>query len=121
MFEVSVSGSFEASHYIEVEGASPDYRRVHGHSFVVQAAVRAPGPSAEGWVLDLGLFETALKDVLAQLDHRVLNDVPGLERPTFEHILMWIEARLHEKGFTPSRIEIERPTVRQRAVYSPGT
>lgn len=120
MFEVSVSGSFEASHFIEAEGASRDYRRVHGHSFVVLAAVRGPAPSADGWILDLGIFETALKETLGELDHRLLNDVPGLERPTFENILMWIEARLKDKGFNPSRLEIERPTVRQKAVYIPG-
>lgn len=119
MFEVSVSGSFEASHYINVEGASDAYRKVHGHSFVVVASVSGAGPGKDGWVMDLGALDTALKDVLAQLDHSVLNDIPGLEQPTFENILLWIEVQLKTRGYAPSRLEIERPTVRQRAVYTP--
>ena len=120
MFEVSVSGSFEASHYIDANGAPDAYRRVHGHSFVVTAAVAGQGPGEAGWLLDLGELDAALKDTLAQLDHAVLNDIPGLEQPTFENLLIWIEAGLKARGFAPSRIEIERPTVRQRAVYTPG-
>ena len=50
----------------------------------------------------------------------LLNDIPGLEQPTFENLLVWIETGLKTRGFSPSRIEIERPTVRQRAVYTPG-
>ena len=118
MFEVSVTGSFEASHYIDAKGAPDAYRRVHGHSFVVTVAV-AGRPQEGGWLLDLGVLEGALKDVLAQLDHKVLNDIPGLEQPTFENLLLWIEAQLKARGFAPSRLEIERPTVRQRAVYTP--
>lgn len=120
MFEVSVSGSFEASHYIDAKGAPDAYKRVHGHSFVVTASVAGPGPGEAGWLLDLGQLDAALKDVLSRLDHSVLNEIPGLEQPTFENLLVWIEQSLKSRGFTPSRIEIERPTVRQKAVYTPG-
>jgi 6-pyruvoyltetrahydropterin/6-carboxytetrahydropterin synthase len=120
MFEVSVSGSFEASHYINAEGASDSYRKVHGHSFVVTASVASAAPGKDGWVMDLGALDAALKDILGQLDHSVLNDIPGLEQPTFENILLWIEAHMTTRGYPPSRLEIERPTVRQRAVYTPA-
>ncbi|MDZ4760741.1 MAG: 6-carboxytetrahydropterin synthase [Alphaproteobacteria bacterium] len=120
MFEVSVSGSFEASHFISAGGAPDGYRRVHGHSFIVIASVASARPDQNGWVTDLGALETALRSVLAELDHAILNDIPGLEQPTFETILLWIDGRMKERGYTPSRIEIERPTLRQRAVYTPS-
>lgn len=119
MFEVSAAGSFEASHYIDATGAPDGYRRIHGHSFVVEATMAAARPNAEGWVVDLGAFGAALNDVLARLDHQLLNEIEGLERPTFENILMWIDQQLSAKGFAPSRIEIRRPTINQRAVYTP--
>jgi 6-pyruvoyltetrahydropterin/6-carboxytetrahydropterin synthase len=120
MFEISASASFEASHYIEAEAGAAHYRRVHGHSFVVTASVAKPQPDAAGWVMDLGALESLLKSILAELDHAVLNDIPGLEKPTFENILLWIEGKMKVAGITPSRLEIERPTLRQRAVYVPG-
>jgi len=120
MFELSVTGSFEAAHFIEAPNTPDTYRRMHGHSFVVTASVAGQRPDEAGWILDLGQLESALKEVLAGLDHTILNEISGLEKPTFENLLLWIEKGLKTRGFTPSRIEIERPTVRQRAVYTPG-
>lgn len=120
MFEVSVSGAFEAAHAIDATGAPDAYRKIHGHSYVVTACVAATAPGPEGWVVDLGALDEALKSVLGELDHSMLNDIPGLERPTFENILLWVDAKMRAKGYPPSRLEIERPTVRQRAVYTPA-
>lgn len=117
MFEVSVSGSFEATHYIDAPAGAPAYKRMHGHSFLVTASMKGL-PTAEGWITDLGQFEAALKDVLGGLDHAVLNEIPGLEKPTFENLLVWIAGKLKDAGYPPSRVEIERPILRQRAVYT---
>lgn len=119
MFEVSVSATFDATHYIEAAAGAPGYKRMHGHSFVVTASVAADAPGADGWVIDLGKLEALLKSVAGELDHSILNEIPGLEKPTFENILLWIDAKLRAAGVTPSRLEIERPTLKQRAVYTP--
>lgn len=119
MFEISTSASFEASHYIEAEAGAAHYRKVHGHSFVVTASVASQTPDSDGWVMDLGQLEGLLRRTLGELDHQVLNDIPGLEKPTFENILLWIEARMKAAGVAPSRLEIERPTLKQRAIYTP--
>jgi 6-pyruvoyltetrahydropterin/6-carboxytetrahydropterin synthase len=120
MFEISASASFEASHYIDTDKGAAHYRKVHGHSFVVTASVARPEPDSEGWVMDLGALEDLLRQAISELDHAVLNDIPGLEKPTFENILLWIEAKMKAAGVSPSRLEIERPTLRQRAVYTPS-
>ncbi len=120
MFEISTTASFEASHFIEAPEGSPGYKRVHGHSFVVSASVARSEPDSEGWVMDLGALQNLLRTVLSELDHAVLNDIPGLEKPTFENILLWIESKMKAQGVAPSRLEIERPTLRQRAVYTPA-
>jgi 6-pyruvoyltetrahydropterin/6-carboxytetrahydropterin synthase len=118
-FEISVTAGFEAAHAIDAEGAPDGYRRLHGHSFLVTASTCAETPQAAGWVMDLGHFEQTLKHIVGRLDHQLLNDIPGLEKPTLENLLLWVDQKLRETGITPSRIEIERPTVRQKAVYTP--
>lgn len=120
MFEISASASFEASHYIEAPDGAAHYRKVHGHSFVVTASVAREQPDSDGWVMDLGALEDLLRGTLAELDHSVLNDIPGLEKPTFENILLWVERKMKAAGVTPSRLEIERPTLKQKAVYTPA-
>ncbi|HNA30687.1 MAG TPA: 6-carboxytetrahydropterin synthase QueD [Thiobacillaceae bacterium] len=68
--------------------------RLHGHSFRVEIRVAGPLDSDLGWVVDFADIRTAWQAVHDALDHRCLNDVPGLENPTTEHLARWIWARL---------------------------
>lgn len=43
-----------------------------------------------GWVIDYGEVSRRLAPILAQLDHRVLNEVAGLSNPTSENLAVWV-------------------------------
>ncbi len=49
-----------------------------------------------GWLVDYHEIARCMEPVLKQLDHKVLNDVPGLENPTSELLAKW----LYEKVVT---------------------
>ena len=68
--------------------------RLHGHSFRVEVHVTGPVDEKLGWVLDFAEVEKAWAPVRAALDHRYLNDVPGLDNPTSEHLAIWIWGKL---------------------------
>lgn len=68
--------------------------RVHGHSFRVEVHCSGPLDAKLGWVLDFAEVEKAWAPVRAELDHRYLNDVSGLDNPTSERMAMWIWDRL---------------------------
>jgi len=68
--------------------------RLHGHSFRVTLTVAGPVDADTGWVMDFADIEAACQLVHAELDHRYLNDIEGLENPTSEVITRWIWARL---------------------------
>jgi 6-pyruvoyltetrahydropterin/6-carboxytetrahydropterin synthase len=44
--------------------------------------------------MDFGDLKAALQPLLAQLDHHLLNDIPGLENPTSEVLIQWIGQKL---------------------------
>jgi 6-pyruvoyltetrahydropterin/6-carboxytetrahydropterin synthase len=46
--------------------------------------------------MDFADIDAAWTPIRERLDHRVLNDVPGLENPTSEHIAMYIWHALRE-------------------------
>jgi 6-pyruvoyltetrahydropterin/6-carboxytetrahydropterin synthase len=47
-----------------------------------------------GWFRDFGDLKEAFKPLEDQLDHRFLNEVPGLENPTSENLARWLWFRL---------------------------
>ena len=47
-----------------------------------------------GWVRDFGDVKEAFRPLEEQLDHKLLNDVPGLDNPTSELLAHWLWERL---------------------------
>lgn len=80
----------EAAHRLPAVPASHKCSRLHGHSFRIEVHVDGePGPDS-GWVMDFSDIKTAFEPIFEQLDHRYLNEVPGLENPTSERLAIWI-------------------------------
>ena len=77
--------------------ARPTY---HGHSYVCDVTVRGPIDDMTGFVIDLGVFDDALRtEVRERFDHRNINvDVPefadGKLVPTGENLARFIFERV---------------------------
>lgn len=117
-FEITKAATFDAAHHLNVGPMDNPYRRMHGHSFCVEATVRGEMIPGEDWVADLGELETALKAVAHELDHGLLNEKPGLENPTLERLCLYFRDRLSERFPGLSRIEVSRPTIGERCSLS---
>ncbi len=92
--EVFKEFGFEAAHRLPAVPADHKCARLHGHSFRVRVTVAGPVGEGSGWVVDFADISAACAPVHEALDHRYLNDVPGLENPTSERIAEWIWDRL---------------------------
>lgn len=94
IFSLSKEFRFDAAHHLDAgPGGDPRYRRMHGHSYQVEVWVRGP-INERGWVADLGDLERRIAVVRDALDHRLLNDVPGLGIPTMENISRFVWEQL---------------------------
>jgi 6-pyruvoyltetrahydropterin/6-carboxytetrahydropterin synthase len=80
----------EAAHLLPNVPEGHKCRRLHGHSFLIGVHVSGPVGEHTGWVTDFADLATAWAPLHDQLDHRYLNDVPGLENPTSEHLARWV-------------------------------
>jgi 6-pyruvoyltetrahydropterin/6-carboxytetrahydropterin synthase len=117
MFEVTKAALFDAAHSLP-EGPNGSYRRMHGHSFQVEATVRGPLQEPVGWVVDLGALDQALKALALELDHGLLNEKPGLESPTLEHLCLYFAERLRPAFPGLSRVVVSRPTINERCALT---
>ena len=75
MFAVEVRQHIMVAHSFRGEVFGPA-QRLHGATFVVDAAFMAERLDANGVVVDIGRAQELLKSVLAPLDYRNLDEVP---------------------------------------------
>ena len=119
VFEITKQATFDAAHHFPNEPEGSIYRRIHGHSFTVEATVRAEVLDAEhGWVADLGALDQALKAAAEVLDHGMLNEQPGLELPSLENLCLWFAGRLKADWPGLCRITVARPTIHERCTLT---
>ena len=119
VFEITKAATFDAAHHFPSEPEGSPYRRIHGHSFQVEATVRGEAlDAAHGWGADLGALDQALKAAAAELDHGMLNEHPGLDLPSLENLCLWFANRLRPEWPGLSRISVSRPTIHERCVLT---
>lgn len=121
MYEQSWEFSFEAAHDLAetVPGETDHpYARLHGHSFVVTLTLAAETLAPEGWIVDYAHLRAVCARLHARLDHRLLNRIEGLERPTLENTAAWIYRAAAAELPALSKVELARPTLKERVAYS---
>jgi 6-pyruvoyltetrahydropterin/6-carboxytetrahydropterin synthase len=66
---------------------------MHGHNYRVEIVLSGP-LDARGFVRDFHEIDAVVLPLIELVDHRVLNDVEGLENPTAEVIAAWFLERI---------------------------
>lgn len=117
-FEITKAATFDAAHYLEDGPPNRPYTRLHGHSFRVEATVKGAPAEPVGWVVDLADLDEALRAVAAELDHGLLNEKPGLSKPTLEHLCLYFAERLKPAFPGLSRVVVSRPTIGETCAMS---
>ena len=114
MIELSQEFTFDAAHFLE---GAPEYRRMHGHSFYVEVTLRGEPDPETGFLRDLGEVQRALGEIREMLDHRLLNDIEGLGKPTLENLARYIYVRAKAALPEVTRVKLRRPSYGQTCVY----
>lgn len=95
--ELSHEWEFQAAHRLPYLPPEHKCNRLHGHGYRVEVFVRGEVQTEGPWrgmVMDTDVIRCACLGLHAQLDHRYLNDIEGLDNPTFELLARWIWNRL---------------------------
>lgn len=103
--ELSKEFRFEAAHRLTKVPPGHKCGRLHGHSWIVRVKVEGEVDPDSGWYRDFADISTAMKPIIAALDHSYLNEIEGLENPTSEVLAAWIWQRLASS--LPGLYEIE--------------
>lgn len=100
--KITQAFTFEAAHQLPNVPSSHRCSRLHGHSYRVEVEIEGPVDPRTGWVVDFFDVEAALSGL--DLDHRLLNEIPGLENPTVENLCRWIWDRVRLAKLSAVRV-----------------
>ncbi|MDR2012030.1 MAG: 6-carboxytetrahydropterin synthase QueD [Rhodanobacter sp.] len=104
--EISKTFRIEAAHRLPNVPAGHKCARLHGHSFRIGVQVSGPLDPTFGWVMDFADITSAFAPIFDRLDHRYLNEIPGLENPTSEILARWVWVQLKPRLPLLSRITV---------------
>lgn len=95
--KISCEFHYDSAHYLPYVEDGHKCGYMHGHTYVLTVAIEGP-LDERGWVVDFADVKHAVDPLIKQLDHRLLNDVAGLENPTVEVQLEWLWQRINLPG-----------------------
>ncbi|HIC92615.1 MAG TPA: 6-carboxytetrahydropterin synthase QueD [Syntrophaceae bacterium] len=102
MYELKVVSHFSAAHRLkDFEG---NCERLHGHNWKVEVYVTSSSLNKVGLVLDFGIIKQKTQEVLKELDHQYLNELPAFahQNPSSENIAQFIFDKLNKSLDTPN-------------------
>lgn len=100
--------TFEAAQSLPQLAPGHPCRRIHGHSYLLEAGGPPPGE-----------LERALADLYDDLDHTCLNEIPGLEQATCERVCRWVWEWLEARRLAPE-VVVTQETPSAKCIYRGG-
>jgi 6-pyruvoyltetrahydropterin/6-carboxytetrahydropterin synthase len=85
---------FEAAHRLPRVPEGHKCARLHGHSFRFTVLLAGEVDERTGFLIDFADVDAVVDPIVAQLDHRYLNEIEGLDNPTSELLAAWLWRRI---------------------------
>ncbi len=90
---ISKTFDFDAAHYLPHVADGHKCKRLHGHTYRVEIICDGE-PDSRGMVVDYAQIAAVWQPLHERLDHRLLNEIEGLDNPTTEVLAPWILRRV---------------------------
>lgn len=102
---------FDSAHWLPNVPPTHKCANMHGHTYSIEVHVEGELDPERGWVLDFNNVRDVVEPLIDRLDHKILNEIEGLENPTAEHIALWFWGRVKPELPQLCRIVVkENPT-----------
>jgi len=108
MFELKILSHFSAAHQLTM--VAKKCENLHGHNWKVEVCFKGERLNEAGVLVDFGILKGYVKEIMARLDHRFLNELPDFEKipPSSENLAVYIaenlKAMIDEPGVVVSKV-----------------
>jgi 6-pyruvoyltetrahydropterin/6-carboxytetrahydropterin synthase len=103
--QIFKSFTFDSAHFLPNVPVGHKCKEIHGHTYRLIVYIEGPLDEHIGWVADFADIKKMIEPVIKSVDHKLLNELPGLENPTCERIAIWLWDKI--KANVPALVKIE--------------
>lgn len=110
MYEVKILTQFAAAH--RLENFNGKCENLHGHNWKVEVFLAGSTLDGTGLLLDFGVVKARTREVLAEIDHKYLNELAAFQdrNPSSENLAHYLFERLGAI-FNRDAVKIKRVNV----------
>ena len=99
--------TIHSARFIPTLDSNHPCKKMHGHTFKIIIELDAPINEKTGFVMDFYDLDLIVNNkIIKKIDHKVLNDIKGLENPSSEHLSVWIWNKLIDSTPELSQVTI---------------
>lgn len=97
LYELKVISDFAAAH--NLRNFRGKCENLHGHNWKIEVVMRGTELDESGVVVDFGEVKQVTRQLLSEIDHKYLNDLPyfSTHNPSSENIARYLFERLTER------------------------
>lgn len=121
VFELSQRFYFDAAHTLRRAVETESSLRIHGHTYDAEVSVAGVPDPHTGMVMDLAHLRREIARVRELLDHRFLDEVPGIGAATLENLCAFIARELAGSVAGLCAVRLERRSSGDRCVMRWGS
>ncbi len=97
--------TFDSAHFLPNVPDGHKCKEIHGHTYKLTIYITGRVDENLGWVMDFARVKEIVNSILDEVDHKLLNNIPGLQNPTCEILTIWLWNKI--KAFIPQLSKIE--------------
>lgn len=89
--------TFDSAHFLPNVPDGHKCKNMHGHTYRLTVFFEGPLDPQLAWVEDFADVKKNINPIINRLDHKLMNDIEGLENPTCENIAIWLWEQIKSK------------------------
>lgn len=101
---------FDSAHFLPKVPEGHKCKEIHGHTYKLTLEFEGEINPEMGWLIDFAEIKKTVNPLIDLVDHKLLNNIKGLENPTCELIAKWFWNKISPQLPLLSKVTLNETT-----------
>ena len=98
--------TFDSAHFLPNVPEGHKCKELHGHTYRLTVILESELVKKLDWVVDFAEVKNVINPIIDSIDHKLLNDIEGLQNPTCEIVAIWLWNKIKDELPQLTKIEL---------------